>query len=76
MDPAQPDAWNTRGLLDHEQRCYTAAEAAFRAAIRLRPGFAAAYINLGITLEECGRFSEATEALRAALRLEPDNAGR
>ncbi len=75
LDPALVDAWNTQGLLAHDQGHYAQAEAAFREAIRRRPGFAAAYINLGNTLQECGRPNDATEALRTALRIEPNNAG-
>ncbi len=75
LDPALVDAWNTQGLLAHDQGCFAQAEAAFREAIRLRPGFTAAYINLGNTLQEYGRPSEASEAMRTALRIEPNNAG-
>jgi tetratricopeptide (TPR) repeat protein len=73
LDPAQPDAWNTQGLLALDQGRFAAAETAFRAAVRLRPEFAAAYINLGSVLCEIGRPGDAAEALRTALRIEPDN---
>src|SRR5262249_44316884 len=74
LDPAQPDAWNTRGLLAHDRGRYDEAAAAYREAIRLRPRFAAAFISLGEALRGSGHPRAAAETLRAALGPEPDNA--
>ena len=43
-----------------------------REAIRLRPDYTEAYNNLGLTLKEQGRLSEAADAFRQALRLDPN----
>ena len=73
LDPSQPDAWNSKGLIAHDLGRFTEAEAAFREAIRLRPNFVAANIGLGNALWEMGHREEAIEALCAALRIEPDD---
>jgi len=74
LDSTLPDAWNTLGLLEHDRRHYTQAETAFQEAIRLRPGYAAAYVNLGNALSKLGRVDLAEVALRNALQNEPENA--
>ncbi len=74
LDKALPDAWNTMGLLAHEQKRFTDAETAYREAIRLRPDHASAHVNLGSTLQVLGRTAEAAELLRRANQLEPNNA--
>jgi len=74
LDPTLPDAWNTMGLLAHEQGHLRDAETAYREAIRLRPDHASAHINLGSTLQALGRLDDAAESLRRANRLEPNNA--
>jgi tetratricopeptide (TPR) repeat protein len=74
IDRTLPDAWNTLGLLEHNRGCYAQAESAFEGALRLRPGYATAHINLGITLTKLGRFDAAALVLRKALELEPENA--
>ncbi len=48
------------------------AEALWRQALRLHPGYAEAYHNLGNLLAEAGRAEEAEAAFRAALRLNPN----
>jgi tetratricopeptide (TPR) repeat protein len=50
LDPALPDAWNTLGLLTHDQGRHGEAETAYLEALRLRPAYAAAHVNLGATL--------------------------
>jgi tetratricopeptide (TPR) repeat protein len=49
------------------------AERALRRALELRPG-ADVHANLGATLHALGRFEEAAESCRQALRLDPRNA--
>jgi tetratricopeptide (TPR) repeat protein len=48
------------------------AEAAFREAIRLRPDYPEAHVNLGISLDRQGRHREAEAAYREAIRLKGD----
>jgi tetratricopeptide (TPR) repeat protein len=48
------------------------AVAAYRAAIRVRPDYAAAYTNLGFALSRLERWDEARLAYEQAVRLAPD----
>ena len=57
----------------HES-CFDDAISAFRQAIRLRPDYANAYMNLGIALEKLQKPKEAVVALREAIRLNPGDA--
>jgi tetratricopeptide (TPR) repeat protein len=74
LDSSLAEGWNTLGLLEHTQGRYPHAESAFREAIRVRPGYATARVNLASTLSKQGRFNDAAVALRTALQLEPENA--
>jgi Flp pilus assembly protein TadD len=51
------------------------AVAAYREAVRLKPDYPAAYINLGVVLGSKGRWDEAVAAYREAVRLRSDDAG-
>ena len=72
LDPALADAWNTRGLLAHDQARYTDAEAAYCEAIRLRPAS-----RRPTSIWAMPSANPAARATRrrhcAALRIEPDN---
>ncbi len=48
------------------------AEADYREALRLRPDFPEAHVNLSVVLFEQNRYGEAEAECRAALRLRPD----
>jgi protein O-GlcNAc transferase len=50
------------------------AEASYRRALQIKPDFAEAHSNLGITLHNLGRLDEAEASYRNALQLEPDYA--
>jgi tetratricopeptide (TPR) repeat protein len=50
------------------------AEASYKTAIALKPDFAVAYYNLGITLKEQSRFDDAEASLRHAITLKPEYA--
>jgi tetratricopeptide (TPR) repeat protein len=41
-------------------------------ALRIKPDYAEAHTNLGITLGQAGRIPEAIEHLERALRIKPD----
>ncbi len=76
-DPAQ--ARLRRGPLQprhrpEDQGKLDEAIAEFRAAIRLKPDYAEAHINLGIALQDQGKLEEAIAEYRAAIRLKPDYA--
>lgn len=73
IDPNQPDAHNSLGLIYHAQRRGDEAEAALSEALRQRPEFPMALINLGMVLQEKRRLKESAELFRAALRLDPEN---
>lgn len=44
---------------------------AYQMALKLRPGWPAAYNNLGISYENLGQFPQAADAYKAALQLQP-----
>jgi serine/threonine-protein kinase len=59
------------GIALRGQERHQEAEAAFRAAIRLKPDYPLAHGNLGSALHAQGRFKEAEASIREALRLNP-----
>ena len=73
------DCHNAIGAHNHKKGEFREAEANFRKAIELRKDFAMAHNNLGKALEALGKVQMAHEsyrnAYRAALKLEPKNAG-
>lgn len=73
LNPDQPDALNSLGLIFHIQNKLDEAENAIRRALALRPQFPLAMINLGMVLQEKRRLKEAAALFRDALRLDPDN---
>lgn len=73
LDPNQPDALNSMGLIHHARHQLDEAEAAIREALRQRPEFPMALINLGMVLQEKRRLKESAEMFRAALMLDPEN---
>jgi len=66
-------AHNQLGFLASKRGDLLAAEKYFREAVRSAPGFTEAWVNLAATLGLQSRFSEAEEAVNAALKLEPRN---
>ncbi len=73
LDPGSAQSWNVLGHLALDQRRFGDAVMAYGEAIRLWPRFVPGQINFGIALLALHRRNEAAEALRAALRIEPDN---
>jgi len=62
-----------KGLELGELTRYGDAVKAYRAAIRLKPDYAAAYTNLGFSLSRLERWQEACVAYENAIRLTPDD---
>lgn len=80
LDPAFPDIRQVlssflllQGNAAYERNEPILAESCYRDALVERPGFAAALNNLGNALVRQVRMTEAFEAYRASLALEPDN---
>lgn len=70
------DAWLGLGLARFMANDFVAAEQAFGEALKRKPGDLAASWNQAMTLEELGRFEEATKAWRVILPLIGDEAER
>jgi tetratricopeptide (TPR) repeat protein len=64
-----PVTWRARHL--GRRRGICGSEQAFRDAIRLKPAYAEAHVNLGNALSDQGRPKEAERAYRDAIKLEP-----
>ncbi|HKX31019.1 MAG TPA: tetratricopeptide repeat protein [Blastocatellia bacterium] len=62
---------NTLGVISGALDRLEAAEAAYRAALRLDPGCASAYLNLGDLFETRGQLAEAESCYRLAVEHEP-----
>jgi tetratricopeptide (TPR) repeat protein len=67
------DVYN-RGVDLRRQGKLDQAIAAYRAAIKISPGFAEAHNNLGEALHRQGKYEEAIAAFRAAIGLKPNHA--
>ncbi|MBU1356921.1 MAG: tetratricopeptide repeat protein [Candidatus Edwardsbacteria bacterium] len=63
---------NDRGVMLFHRRELAAAEAEFRKALDIRPDFAEAYNNLGLTMSDLGKKEEAVEAFKKAIDLSPE----
>jgi tetratricopeptide (TPR) repeat protein len=74
LDKGDADLWLVLGSLNGRLGDATAAEACIRNAIALRPNWAIAHFNLGISLRDQHRLAEATEAFRVAVQLKADYA--
>jgi tetratricopeptide (TPR) repeat protein len=74
LDGTLAQAWNSQGLLAADNGRHSDAEAAFREALRLRPKFVPAQLNLANALLALGQPGRAADALRAVVRIAPNNA--
>ncbi|WP_419728801.1 tetratricopeptide repeat protein [Lichenicola sp.] len=73
---APAEIWFSLGLLRQDQHDDAGATAAYRAALRMRPDFHEAALNLGVALGETGQIEAALDAYAQAWRLRPDSFGR
>ncbi len=71
---ARPETQLSIGAFEAERGHFAEAEAAYRAALRLDPGFAPAMVNLGDLYRATGRDSEAEPLLRQAIAVQPNYA--
>lgn len=74
VEPENPDALNSFGILLNEAKRYAESEAAYRRTLALRPDFPEAHNNLAVLLQKLKRFAEALPHYRRALELQPDYA--
>jgi len=56
----------------HAERQHAEAEAHYRVALAVRPDHPTAAFNLGIVLEDLGRFPEAVRAYEQAVMADPE----
>ncbi len=73
LDPANIEAARLRAIVLSDQGREAEAEAAYRAAIALRPGYWPTYNSLGVFYYNAGRNDEAVAAYRQGLELVPSN---
>ncbi|CAN5881262.1 hypothetical protein BH11MYX2_BH11MYX2_04220 [soil metagenome] len=71
--PATADQWMSRAI-ELEERDPVAAIDAYRRALRLRPDYTEAWINLGRLFAESGDVAAAHDCFRSALDLDPADA--
>src|SRR5438270_12988051 len=67
-DPRSAEAHNWLGVAYLQKNSLTEAEAEFRQAIRLKPGFVRAYNNLGSTLAQAGDIEQGIRFLNEGLK--------
>ncbi len=73
LNPGMAQAQNQLGYLASRSGDTADAEKRFRLAVTASPGFVKAWINLAATLYLESRISEAKDAARQALQLDPSN---
>ena len=75
--PKEPRIYNLLGVIDAQEKHFTAAETNFRRAIQLAPRFTGAYLNLGRLYQENanqqGAVEKALDVYRKLLESEPDH---
>jgi Flp pilus assembly protein TadD len=74
-DPGFAPAYYQLGYLDFQAGDNAAAERRFRQVVNITPSYFEAWVSLAETLGEQSRFQEAHEAVAAALKLKPEDAG-
>ncbi|MGE0549646.1 MAG: tetratricopeptide repeat protein [Kofleriaceae bacterium] len=69
--PDLADAYNNLGRIHHERRTLAVAESCYRIALCIENGVALYWFNLGVVVEDQGRYAEALAAYAHALELDP-----
>lgn len=72
VDRLDPDNWTALGAVYGWLGDHAESESCFRKAISIRPDHAESQYNLGVTLRDQARFSEAIEQFSKAITLEPN----
>lgn len=67
-----PEAMVNMGLIYVEQQQYNQAFAIYGDALRLRPGYAAAWYSMGMAEQQEGKLAEAERSLKTAIQYKPD----
>jgi tetratricopeptide (TPR) repeat protein len=75
VEPLNADAWCLLGVAQRAQLQAAAAIASLQEALRIRPDFVEARINLGNVFAGTQRWAEAIPHYRQALKLKPDHVG-
>ena len=73
IDPANAAAEYVSGELARQMEDFPAAEQHFTRATRLEPGFADAYVGLGMSRVAQKKYQEAIAPLETAVKLQPGN---
>jgi tetratricopeptide (TPR) repeat protein len=71
---APPEQLFGRALEAQQRGDFAQAASLYGELVKAQPGFFGAWANLGVTLVRLGRFDEAVEAYRTALKLDSSNA--
>ena len=66
-DLAYADVYDMLGVIYHQQGRLTDAEAMFREALRINPGYTEAALNLAVTCNDLGKYREAKDVYQRAM---------
>jgi tetratricopeptide (TPR) repeat protein len=76
FDERNSHAWFALGMVRDDLHDFQGAILAYRKAVELRPDFAEAQVNLGLSLQRSGDLEMAMDAYRQAVRARADTFGR
>ena len=70
--PRAINLFNIQGASNAALQRYDAAIDSYKQAIKIKPDYAEAYLNMGIALKDCGDLEKAMNQYKKALRIKPD----